>query len=112
MDVALGVEAGANRDDVGIHVEHVGDYLRGDRLMSLALRDGADADDDLAIDIELDVGGLRIAAEGRMRVHDARLAEVVGAGIERRANPDADPASFSPRLFLLLLPLIPTNQVL
>src|ERR1019366_768025 len=80
--------------------------------MSLTFRAGADGDDNLAINIELAVGTLRIAGKGSIRVHDLGLSEIVGSGIDRGPDPDPNPAAVLARLGLLLLPVIPSNQLL
>src|SRR5207244_6068448 len=59
-------------------------------------RHGAEGDDDLAEDVELDRRDLVVAAELQIRVQQLRLAEIVRAGIERGANPQAEP--LAPRL--------------
>ena len=109
VHVALGVEAGAHRDHVGMNVQHVGDDLGGGGFVSLALRAGADCDHDFAVDIELAVRALRIAGERRTGIDDLRLAEIVGAGIERGADADSDQAAFFARCGLLLLPVVPAD---
>ena len=91
--------------------EDVGDDLRDRGLVPLTLRHRADGDDDLAVDIELGGGGLRIARERRLRIDDLRLAEVVGAGVERGADADAEPAPFGLRLGALGLPLVPADEI-
>src|ERR1700737_237798 len=78
MHVAFGVGAGSYRDAIGMNLQHISDNLRGGRLVSLALRAGADRDHDLAVDIQLTVGALRIAGKWRAGIYDLRLAKIVG----------------------------------
>ena len=96
---------------LGRDVQDVGNDLRDRGLVSLTLRNGADGDDDFAVDVELGAGGLRIAGERRLRIDDLRLAEIVGAGIERGADADAEPAAFGVSLGALGLPLVPADQI-
>ena len=49
---------------------------------------------------------------GRIGIHDLRLPEVVGAGIERGADADSDQAAFLAGRGLLLLPVVPADQAL
>ncbi len=58
--------------------------------MPLSLRDGAESDDDLAEDVELDHRRLVVARELQLGVEELRLAEVVRAGVERRADPEPE----------------------
>ena len=58
--------------------------------MALALRCRPERDDDLAEDVELDRRDLVVARELQLRVEDRRLAEVVRARVERRADADAE----------------------
>ena len=87
---------GTHVDVVGRDAEDVGDDLRRGRLVALALRRRAERDDDLAEDVELDRRHLVVARELQLRVDELRLAEVVRAGVERRA--DADPEQLPARL--------------
>ena len=64
MHIALGVETGANGDQVGMNVQDIGDDLGGGGFVSLTLRAGANRNDDFAVDIELAVCALRIAGVG------------------------------------------------
>ena len=100
MHVTLGIETGAHRDQVGMNIENIRDDLGRRGLVSLALGTGTDGDDDLSIDIEFAVGALRIAGERRDGIDDLRLSEIVGAGIQRRADPDSDQASLLARVGL------------
>ncbi len=112
VHVALGIEAGANRDQVGMNIENVGDDLRRGGFVSLALRAGTDGDDDFAVDIELAVGALRVAGKRRVGIDDLRLAEIVGAGVERGADADSDQTALLARVGLLFLPVVPADQFL
>src|SRR5271157_4250879 len=78
--------------------------------MSLALRAGADGNDDFAINIQFAVRALRITGKRGIGVHDLGLPEVVGSGIERGADADANHAALFARLGLFLLPVVPANQ--
>ena len=82
--------ADADVDRVGVDAEDVGDDLRGDRLVPLPLRRRPERDDDLAEDVELHRRHLVVARELQLRVDQARLAEVVRARVERRADPDPE----------------------
>ncbi len=112
MNVALGVEADAHVHQVRRDVQDVGYDLRDRGLVSLALRHGTNGDDHFAVDVELGIGRLRVAGERRLRVDDLRLPEVIGAGIERGADADSQPASLGLRLCSLGLPLFPADQLL
>ena len=90
MRVPVAVVAGAHVHVVDRAVEDVGDDLRRRRLVPLPLRRRAERDDDLAEDVELDRRDLVVARELQLRVDEPRLAEVVRAGVERRADPDAE----------------------
>src|ERR1035437_1516459 len=79
--------------------------------MSLALRAGAHGNNDFAINIQFAVRTLGVTGEGRVGVDDLRLSEIVGSGIERGADANPEDAAFSARLDLLLLPVVPTDQV-
>src|SRR5207245_10959569 len=83
VHIALGVEPGAYRDQIWRNVQYVCDDLGRGCLMSLALRTRAYRDDNLAVDIKLAVGALRIAGERRIGIDDLRLSEIVGARVER-----------------------------
>src|SRR5208282_2808813 len=113
VDVTLRVEAGTHCDQVGMNVEHVRDDLRRGGFMSLALRTRTDGHHHFAVDVELAICALRVAGKRRVRIDDLRLAEVVGSGIECGANANADhaPVIFFARLGLLLLPIVPADQV-
>ena len=89
---------------VGRHAEDVGHHLGRGGLVALSLRRRAEVDVDLAVEVELHVGRLAVAGEREARVDDARLAEVVGAGVERGADPDPDPLARSPPELLLAPP--------
>src|SRR5208337_723999 len=95
-----------------MNVEYVGDDLRGGGFVSLALRTRTDGNNHFAVDIEFAVRALRVTGERRVGVDDLRLAEVVRSGIERGADANPEHAAFSARLGLLLLPVVPTDQVL
>src|ERR1700676_3621856 len=112
VDVAFRVEPGAHGDQVGMNVEHVGDDLGRGSFVPLALRTRTDGHNHFAVNIEFAVCALRVAGERRVRVDDLRLAEVVLSGIERGADANADHAAFFTRLGLLLLPAVPTDQIL
>ena len=88
--VPVAVVAGAHVHVVERAVEDVGDDLRRGRLVALPLRRRAERDDDLAEDVELDRRDLVVARELELGVDEPRLAEVVRAGVERRADPDAE----------------------
>src|SRR5947209_1554755 len=79
--------------------------------MSLPLRNRAQTNDDFTVDIELDVRGLRLAGIRRVRVHNAGLSEVIGAGIERGANTEPDHAAFGGGVLLLALPRVPMYEI-
>ena len=86
--VPVGVVAGADVDRVGVDAEDVGDDHRRRRLVALALRRRAERDDDLAEDVELHRRDLVVARELELGVDQPRLAEVVRAAVERRADPE------------------------
>ena len=108
--IALGVEVSAHRDQIRMNVQHIRYDLRRGGFVSLTLRTGADRNHDLSVDIKFAVCALRIAGIWQEGIHDLRLSEIVGAGIEGGPNPDSDQASFRTRRGLLLLPLIPADQ--
>ena len=81
---------GAHVDVVGRDAEDVGDDLRGRRLVPLPLRHRAERDDDLAEDVELHRRDLVVARELQLGVEQLRLAEVVRARVERRADAEAE----------------------
>src|ERR1035441_4682580 len=113
VHVALGIEACAHGDQVGMNIEHVGYDLRRGGFVSLALRTRTDGHYHFTVDIELAVRALRVAGERRVRVDDLRLAEIVGSRIERGADANADHAAvffFAHLDLLLLLPVVPTDQ--
>ena len=112
VDILLGVETGFYLDHIGRNVQNVGHHLRRGRFVALALRHRAHAHNDFAVNIEFCVGGLGLAGEGRIGVDDARLAEIVRAGIERGADAHADHSPLRARLLLLLFPLLPADQAL
>ena len=85
------VVAGGDMDLIGAHAEDVGCDLRSGGLVALPLRAGPDRDRHLAVEIEPDDRRLAVARERQRRVDDPRLTKVVGAGVERRADADADP---------------------
>src|SRR6266702_2310546 len=93
-------------------VQYVCHNLRGSSLVPLSLRTRPDGDDHFAIDVQLAVSALRIAGKGRVRIDDLRLAEIVGSGIQRRADTNADETSVLPRRRLLPLPVVPANAIL
>src|ERR1035441_9045806 len=93
VHVALGIEACAHGDQVGMNIEHVGYDLRRGGFVSLALRTRTDGHYHFTVDIELAVRALRVAGERRVRVDDLRLAEIVGSRIERGADANADHAA-------------------
>ncbi len=101
------VEAGVDADHAGVAAEDVGDDLGGGRLVALALRRRPEVDGELAVDVEFGDRRLAVAGEGQVGVDDLRLAEVVGAGVEGRADPDPDPLAVvgGVDLGLLLAPL-------
>ena len=111
MAVECGIEAGPYLDHVWPDAEFVGHHLRRRCFVALAGGCRAEHDDHRAVEIELDGRNLGIAGEREVGIDDARLAEVVGAGIERRADADADPAPFGTRRSLLLLPVVPADQL-
>ena len=88
--VPVAVVAGAHVHVVDRAAEDVGDDLRRRRLVALPLRRRAERDDDLAEDVELDGRDLVVARELQLRVDHPRLAEVVRARVERRADADAE----------------------
>src|SRR5215471_18987649 len=93
-------------------VQHIGNDLCRSRLVSLSLRTRTHGNDHLAVDVELAICTLRIPGERCAGIDDLRLSEVVRARIERSADADAEQAPLLARLCLLLLPLIPANQLL
>src|SRR5207344_3501201 len=109
--VPVRVVARADVDVVDRAAEDVGDDLRGRRLVALTLRRRAERDDDLAEDVELHGRDLVVARELELRVDQPRLAEVVRARVERRADPEAEqlPAAF--RVGALLLDLAVADQL-
>src|SRR5262249_48666432 len=52
---------------------------------------------------------LRVAGKGRVWIDDLRLAEIVRAGVECRADADADPAAFGACRGPLFLPVLPAD---
>ena len=88
---------------LGRAAEDVGHDLRRRRLVPLSLRDGAERDDDLAEDVELDRGGFVVARELEVRVQQGRLPEVVRPRVERGA--DAEAEELAPR-FRVLAPFL------
>ena len=90
MGVPVAVVAGTDIHVVGRDLEDLGDYLRCSRLVALALRRRPERDDDLAEDVELDRRDLVVPRELELRVDERRLAEVVRARVERRADADAE----------------------
>ena len=90
MRVPVRVVPGPDVDVVGADAEDVGGHLRRDRLVPLALRDRAERQDDLAEDVELDRRHLVVPGELQVGIEQLRLAEVVRARIERRADPQAE----------------------
>src|SRR6202795_1460980 len=94
-----------------MNVEYVGDDLRRGGFVSLALRTRTDGHNHFAVNIEFAVCALRVAGEWRVGINDLRLAEVVGSGIERGADANADHAAFFACLGLLLFPAVPTDQI-
>src|SRR6266404_5754552 len=114
MHVALSIEASTHGDQVGMNVEYVGDNLRRGGFVSLALRTRTDGHNHLAVNIEFAVCALGVAGERRVGVDNLRLAEVVRSGIERStdANPNHAAVFFFAGLGLLLLPAVPTDEIL
>src|SRR5581483_11047184 len=88
--VPVRVVPGADVNRVEVAVEDVGDDLGSGRLVSLPLRRRPEGDDDLAEDVELHRRDLVVAGELQLRVDETRLAEVVRAGVEGGADPDAE----------------------
>src|SRR5260370_3133461 len=80
--------------------------------MPLPLRNGPHADNDFAVNIELGDGGLGLPRKRSEAVDDARLAKIVCAGIESRADANSNPAAFLARGGLFFLPFVPADQVL
>src|SRR6266851_841053 len=93
-------------------VQNVRHNLRGSSLVTLSLRTRPDGDDHFAIDVQLAVSALRIAGKGRVRIDDLRLAEIVGPGIQCRADTNADETSVLPRRNSLTLPDVRPNEIL
>ena len=90
--------ARADVDGVDVAAEDVRDDLRGGRLVALALRRRPERDDDLAEDVELDGRDLVVARELQVGVDQLRLAEVVRAGVEGRADAEAEQLAARGRL--------------
>ncbi len=88
--------AGPDVNVVDRALEDVGDDLSGRRLVALTLRGRAQRDDDLAEDVELDRRNLVVPRELQLGIDHARLAKVVRARVESRA--DADPEQLAARL--------------
>ena len=109
--VVRGVKARADVDEIGSDAEGVGDDLGGGRFVTLSLRHRAHADDDLAVDVQLDDANFGLAGEGSVGIDDARLTEIVGAGIESRADAEANPTAFFASRRLLFLPVVPADQL-
>src|SRR5256885_8918484 len=80
--------------------------------MSLSLRTGTNRDHNFTVDIQFAVGALRIAGERRTGIYDLRLSKIVGARIKRRTYANANQPAFLSRISLLLLPLVPTDELL
>ncbi len=96
--VPVGVVADADVDRGRVDAEDVGDDHRGGRLVPLALRRRAERDDDLAEDVELHRRDLVVPGELQLGVDQPRLGEVVRAGVERRADPEAEQLAAGLRL--------------
>ena len=103
--------AGADVDRVDVALEDVGDDLRRRRLVALALRRRAERDDDLAEDVELHRRDLVVPRELQLRVDHPRLAEVVRARVERRADPDAEQLAAALGVAAALVDAVPADQV-
>ena len=80
--------------------------------MALALGEGAQAHHHRAVQVQFHRGGGGIARERRVGVDVPGLAPVVGAGIQGRADADADQPAFLAGFRLLLLPPVPIHQFL
>src|SRR5216684_3727576 len=109
--VLLGVKARLYPDKIGGNAENVGDNLRRRRFVALSLRHGPHADDNFAVDIELGYSGFGLPGKWCEIVDDARLAKIVRAGIEGRADANANPAAFLARLGLFFPPIVPADQL-
>jgi hypothetical protein len=83
-----------------VNIQHIGDDLSSGGFVSLPLRTGTDGNDNFSINIKLAIRALRVAGERGIGIDDLRLAEIVGAGVERGADADADPAPTLPCVFL------------
>jgi hypothetical protein len=79
--------------------------------VALALRHRPQGDHDLAEDVELDRRRLVVARELQLRIEQLRLAEVVRARVERRADPDAEQLPARGRLLLARLDPVVADQV-
>ena len=90
MRVPVAVVARAHVHLVDRAADDVGDDLGGRRLVALTLRRRAERDDDLAEDVELHRRHLVVPGELQLGVDQLRLAEVVRARVERRADPEAE----------------------
>src|SRR5260370_32601164 len=95
-----------------MNVEYIGDNLSSGGFVPLALRTRTDSDHHFAVDIEFAVCTLRVAGERRVGIDDLRLAEIIGSGIEGGADTNSQHAAFLARFGLLLLPVIPADQLL
>ena len=109
--VPVAVVPGPDVDDVDVAAEDVGDDLSRGRLVTLALRGRPERDDDLAEDVELDRRDLVVPRELKVGIQELGLAEVVRAGVERRADPDAEQLAPGGRLRTPLLDRVVADQL-
>src|SRR4051794_11102184 len=95
MRVPVRVVTGAHVHVVHRALEDVGDHLCSRRLVTLTLWRRTERYDDLAEDVELHRRDLVVARELQLGVDHPRLAEVVRARVERRADAETEelPAS-------------------
>src|SRR5439155_19932712 len=105
-------ETGANRNQIWRNVQYICYHLSRRCLMSLSLRTGTNRDYNLAVDIQLAVGALRIARKRRTGIYDLRLSKIVGPRIKRRAYTKANQPALLSGIRLLLLPRVPTHELL
>src|SRR5207244_4626483 len=82
VHIALGIEAGSNSHQVRMDVQHIGDHLCRSGFMSLTLRARTNCNHDFAVNIQLAVRSLRVTGVWQARIHNLRLAEIIGTRVE------------------------------
>src|SRR5215831_3883542 len=112
MNVAFSIETGAYRDHIRMNIQNIRDHLRSRGFMTLALRTGPDRYHDFSVNIQFAVCPLRVAGIGQAWVDDLRLAKVVRARIQGRADADSHQAALFASCSLFSLPLLPADDIL